>query len=106
MRHLELAFLFFVNGAVLIGAAAWLRKWQATPDAPDFWKKWSTWLAGLNAAAWAYVTATSGSLLGFVFWIPRAYQVPAVIAIFIIGWVLPVITAHIKQSNIQGKTDA
>lgn len=90
-------------GFLLLGLAAWLLEWKPTADAPVFWRKWSTWLAGLNAAAWAHVTATSGALLGFVAFIPGYLQIPAVLAVFVIGWIIPVAVAHVRQTKLDAK---
>lgn len=101
---MSITLLLFGAALILLGLAAWLLEWKPTIDWPFFWRKWSTWLAGLNAALWAHITATSGMLLGFVAFIPLKLQIPAVIAVFLIGWIIPVVAAHIRQSKVRDAT--
>lgn len=95
--------IFLALGGALIVTAGWLLRWQTTPDAFVFWRKWSTWFAGLNAALWASLTANTGMLLGFIGFIPQRFQIPAVAFVFVICWALPVIIAHIKQPKLEVK---
>lgn len=96
--------ILLIAGLVLFGLATWLLEWKPTVDWPFFWRKWSTWLAGLNAALWAHVTATSGFLLGFAMFIPPYLQTPAVIAVFIVGWIIPLVVTHIRQNKVRNLT--
>lgn len=95
--------IFLCLGAALIGVCAWLLRWQTTPDAFVFWRKWSTWFAGLNAAILAVITANTGALLGFIGFIPQRYQIPAVAFVFVIGWTLPIVITHVQQPKLRQK---
>ena len=68
-----------------------------------WWRRWSTWLAGLNAALWAYITAHSGMLLGFLPFVNREWRGIATGAVFAIMFVVPVLVRHIKQPAIKDK---
>lgn len=98
-------FCVLLAGA-LVACTAWLLKWELTDDAGVFWRKWSTWLAGGNAALWAQLTDSSGYLLGFAGYVPQSYRPFVVMGIFIFGWAIPVLTAHIRQSKLAGKVNA
>lgn len=93
--------LLFGVGLILLGITAWLLKWRLTIDWPFFWHKWSSWLAGLNAAAWAYVTAHSGLLLGFIPFVSRSYQGFTAGVVFVIAVVVPILTVHIRQQKVR-----
>lgn len=59
------------------------------------WKrKWSTWLAAINAGGWVL------ALLPFVSFFPFAVQIPAALVIFLVGWALPVLTINIRQKGL------
>lgn len=93
-------------GTIAIAACAWLLQWRFTDDWKLAFRKWSTWFAGLNAVLWAHITATSGSLLGFVGFVPKSWQIPMAVAVFVIGWIIPVLVAHIKQQKLQERRNA
>jgi len=78
-----------------------LLDWKLTIDWPFFWRKWSTWLAGINASLWTYVTAHSGMLLGFVPFVSRSYQGFAAGVVFVLAFIVPVIAVHIKQPAVR-----
>lgn len=58
-------------------------------------RKWSTWLAALNAGGWVM------ALLPFVTFLPWEAQVPVAIVIFLVGWAVPVLAVHIKQKGLR-----
>ncbi len=65
-----------------------------------WWRKWSTWGAALNAALWTYITGHSGLLLGFLPFVTPDWRGPALGAVFVITFVLPVLMAHVKQHSL------
>jgi len=65
-----------------------------------WWWRWSTWLAGLNAALWANLTAKSGLLLGFIPFLPANWRGVAVGATFAIAFIVPVLVVHIRQAKL------
>lgn len=71
-----------------------------------WWRRWSTWLAGINAALWATITAQSGLLLGFIPFLPPRWQWAAVVLTFVITFIAPVLVAQIKQKKLEEKRDA
>lgn len=68
-----------------------------------WWRRWSTWLAGLNAALWASITAKSGMLLGFIPFLPFRLQWLAVVLTFAITFIAPVLVAQVKQKKLEEK---
>jgi hypothetical protein len=84
----------------LIAVTAWLLDWELIDDWRLWWRKWSTWLAGGNAALWAQLTDSSGKLLGFVGYIPDKYRPYAVLLVFVFTWAIPVLAAHIRQVKL------
>lgn len=72
-------------------------------DARLWWRKWSTWFAGLNAALWAYITAHSGLLLGFLPFVSTKWRGLATGAVFAVAFIVPVLVAHIKQTKLDAK---
>lgn len=71
-----------------------------------WWRRWSTWLAGLNAALWASITAKSGMLLGFIPFLPPRWQWAGVAATFVITFIAPVLVAQIKQKKLEEARNA
>lgn len=67
-----------------------------------WWKRWSTWLAAVNAALLPLVVANSQTLFGFIDRLPPIARVPLVIAGMVVTFVVPVLTAHVKQDNLHG----
>lgn len=65
-----------------------------------WWRRWSTWLAGLNAALWANLTAKSGLLLGFIPFLPANWRGVAVGATFAIAFIVPVLVVHLRQAKL------
>jgi hypothetical protein len=65
-----------------------------------WWRRWSTWLAGLNAALWANLTAKSGLLLGFIPFVPASWRGMAVGATFAVTFIVPVLVVHIRQTKL------
>lgn len=96
--------ILLATGVLLLGLTAWLLKWRLTPDWPFLWRKWSSWLAGLNAAAWAYVTSHTGMLLGFLPYIAPRYQGFAAGAVFMAGVAIPILAVHIRQEKVREAT--
>lgn len=71
-------------------------------------RRWSTWFASVNAALWTAVTAKTGELLGFLPFVdalPAQLRTPALVAVFLLSWALPVLVAVVKQSNLTEKQD-
>jgi hypothetical protein len=66
-----------------------------------WWRRWSTWLAGVNAALWASITAKSGMLLGFIPFLPPRWQWAGVALTFVITFIAPVLVAQIKQKKLE-----
>jgi hypothetical protein len=69
-------------------------------------RRWSTWLAGLNAALWASITAQSGLFLGFIPFLPPRWQWLAVVLTFVVTFIAPVLIAQVKQPKLKEKADA
>lgn len=88
-------------GVILFGVSVWLLEWRLTIDWPFFWRKWSSWLAAVNAAAWAYVTTHTGLLLGFIPFLSRSYQGFAAGAVFVAAVVIPILAVHIRQPAVR-----
>jgi len=70
-----------------------------------WWRRWSTWLAGIFAAAAASFVAYPSLLLGLVAFIPEDYRGFLVGAVFAIVLVIPVLTAAIKQPKLTEKIE-
>ena len=90
----------------LVITTAWLLKWELVDDWRLWWRKWSTWLAAGNAALWAQITQSTGQLLGFAFYLPQSIRPVVVIALFLVGWAIPVLVAHIRQCKLGEKPNA
>lgn len=75
-----------------------------------WWRRWSTWASGFNAALWTAITAKSGMLLGFL---PFLSYVPAQWRGFAAGalatltfaatFVVPIIITNMRQPKLAEK---
>ncbi len=61
--------------------------------------KISTWLAALNAGGWVLV------LLPFAAYLPKRLELPAVVVLFVLGWLVPVYIANIAQPKLKAKVE-
>lgn len=68
-----------------------------------WWRRWSTWLAGLFALATGTVTANPGVLLGFVGYFPAEYRTHLAFGVAFMVFVAPVLIAHLKQPKLADK---
>lgn len=63
-------------------------------------KRWSTWLAGLNAVFVGYVFSQPILVVGLIGFVPGRWQVPLAIIAAMLAFALPVLVAHIRQPKL------
>lgn len=65
-----------------------------------WWKRWSTWLAGLFALIVGYFTAYPGQLIGLVAYVPEQWRPIASVAVSFTVFVVPVIINNLRQTKL------
>ena len=95
--------LIALFAATALGLAAWYFKWELVDDWRLWWRKWSTLFSGLNAAAWTYVTAHTGLLLGFIPFLPGDWRGFGAGMVFAIAFPIPILVAHVRQRKLREK---
>ena len=71
-----------------------------------WWRRWSTWLAGVFAALVGTVLANPGLLVGLVSNLPSEWRGFAAGATAVLVFVVPVLVTHVRQPALKGKADA
>lgn len=71
-----------------------------------WWRRWSTWLAGLFAALVAAVMANPGLLVGLVQFFPDEWRGFFAGATAVLVFVVPVLVTHLRQPKLKEKIDA
>lgn len=71
-----------------------------------WWKRWSTWLAALYAAATAAVFANPGLLMGLIGFFPGGSRTFLAGAVFVLAFAVPVIVTSIRQGKLKDQADA
>lgn len=71
-----------------------------------WWRRWSTWLAALYAAATASVVAYPTLFLGLVGFFPVGWRGFVAGACFILVFAVPVLVTHLRQPKLKAKIDA
>lgn len=69
-------------------------------------RRWSTWLAGIYAAASAVIFANPSIFLGLVGFFPGEWRGFAAGALFVILFAVPVIVTQLSQPKLKAKCDA
>jgi ABC-type uncharacterized transport system permease subunit len=80
-------------------------KIELIEDCRSWYKRWSTWLAGVYATVSVYVLANPTLLLGLVDRLPQPWKMLAVGASWSAMVALPILTAQVKQKNLTSKSD-
>lgn len=70
-----------------------------------WWRRWSTWLAGVFAALVGTVMANPGLLVGLVSNFPAQWRGFAAGATAVLVFVVPVLVTHVRQPSLKGKAD-
>lgn len=81
-------------------------KFELIDTAGLWWKRWSTWLAGLNATILTVLSANQGMAFNFAAVLPQPWRMFALIGLWIALFGVPVLTAQLKQPNLPVKPDA
>ena len=68
-----------------------------------WWRRWSTWLAGLFAAATAAIVAYPSLLLGLMSFFPDDYRGFFAGAVFVIVFAVPVLVGQLSQKKLVQK---
>lgn len=69
-----------------------INNWRAI-----WWRRWSTWLAGLNAVFVGYVFSQPVLVIGLIGFAPAGWIVPLAIIAALAAFALPVLVAQIRQ---------
>lgn len=71
-----------------------------------WWRRWSTWLAGLNAFCVTYLFSQPIILLGLIGFIPSVkVQICIALAIGFLAFALPVLVSLLAQPKLQEKVE-
>jgi hypothetical protein len=68
-----------------------------------WWRRWSTWLAGIFAIITGAVTANPGLLVGLIGYFPQELRGFIAGAVAVLVFALPVIVAHVRQPKLAAK---
>lgn len=71
-----------------------------------WWRRWSTWLAGIFATAAGLCTLYPGLLVGLLGQIPEDWRGFLAGAVFVIVFVVPVLTVNLRQPKLKEQADA
>lgn len=71
-----------------------------------WWKRWSTWLAGLFALVVGTLTADPGILLAVVSYLPERWRLIASIGVALLVFVVPVLVANLRQTKLVEQRNA
>ncbi len=71
-----------------------------------WWRRWSTWLAGIFAAIVGTVMSNPGLLVGLVSNFPAQWRGFAAGATAVLVFIVPVLVTHIRQGPLKEKSDA
>lgn len=71
-----------------------------------WWRRWSTWLAAVYAAATASIFANPGLLMGLLGFFPAGSRTFLAGAVFVLCFAAPVIVNSIRQDKLKDKADA
>lgn len=74
-------------------------------DCREWYKRWSTWLSGLYATASAYALSQHDILFGVIDRLAEPLHTLSAIGLGCMLFVVPVLTVHIKQSNLAGSAN-
>lgn len=71
-----------------------------------WWRRWSTWMAGLNAIFVGYVFSQPILVIGLLGFIPYGHlQIFVVVIAATLAFVLPVFVATLKQPALDAKIE-
>lgn len=71
-----------------------------------WWRRASTWLAGLNAIFVGYVFSQPILLIGLIGFVPHpGVQLLLIVGSALAAFVLPVLVAHVKQPKLAAKIE-
>jgi len=72
-----------------------------------WWRRWSTWAAGINASVSAPIIAHQMQIMGLLPYLRGAWQIGAIVVLGLVLIVVPVLISLIPQKNIEAiKADA
>ena len=71
-----------------------------------WWRRWSTWIAGLNALFVTYVFSQPVLVVGLLGFSPDGWAVPLAIFLGLMAFGLPVLVAHTAQPKLEAKIEA
>ena len=71
-----------------------------------WWRRWSTWLAGLNAVFVTYVFSQPIMVIGLLGFSPAGWLVPLALFLGLMAFGLPVLVANLQQPKLAAKVEA
>lgn len=71
-----------------------------------WWKRWSTWLAGLFALIVGTLTADPSLLLAVISYLPERWRLIASVGVALLVFVVPVLVANLRQPKLVEQRDA
>lgn len=70
-----------------------------------WWRRWSTWLAGLNGLFVTYVFSQPILVIGLLGFSPAGWTIPLAIFLGLMAFGLPVLVAQIQQPALAAKIE-
>lgn len=71
-----------------------------------WWRRFSTWLAALNAIFVGYVFSQPVLVIGLIGFAPDGWILPLAAGASLLAFVLPVVVTHVAQPRMQAKVKA
>lgn len=68
-----------------------------------WWRRWSTWLAGIFALIVGTVTANPGLLIGLLGFFPREFRGFLAGAVAVLVFIVPVLVTQMRQPKLAEK---
>lgn len=65
-----------------------------------WWRRWSTWLAGVPAIIAGYLVQNPNDLRGLVAYVPDEWKPLASVLVSLIVFAVPVIVANLRQAKL------
>lgn len=71
-----------------------------------WWRRWSTWLAFVNAMLQGYIFSQPILLIGLFGFAPDGWRIPIAVSAAVLAFVLPVVVVNLRQPALKEKCDA
>jgi hypothetical protein len=71
-----------------------------------WWRRWSTWLAAINAIFVGHVFTQPILVVGLIGVAPGKWTIPLAVVTALLAFGLPVLVAHLSQPKLKAKCDA